>query len=1023
MCQPEQLTKNMQTQTINASVQQQVLPLHEEKKANEQNHPAKNESVQKPTRYLEMMEKKSKITAKIKRISVLRQEIERTENTEQLPELQSLMEEVANLTQEVKEQEPTWEPMLIEVPYIPPHENLYAEEKHHKNGEVTMNVAKLSSKTREELYPVQRRQAFHQQIAINHAHDSKKAHSKACKNALSAIHSYANIDLAKASLDTQNKKLIAARKAIKENRESIRQKMDALQKEELEKSAQIDELRETLERTQDASLQSKIEKLENELGDIRKKIGNLEMDESSLHRYEENFKYICDGLLEVSEEEKKKKHKYHENWDKKENFALHESLLTWKNMKDVPLFPHEPSVEDIQQGAVGDCYAQAALCEMVQRNPQKIKECMRDNGDSVTVRFFKKFDTIDDLPDELRTHFEPGDLLQLDDAHLLLQMLYRLGTYKEEDIQDFISIPWIQNSTLGQRFNQLYVQIQKLQKNSDDNKAEIERLEKEYQDMKLLRNEDIAKRVRRITSVFHDTKILSHPREAIEFVQTLSQDEAMQSFLQTHLKTVREYIQQNPKASLDNTLAKFLYGFCDSFSDEQVDEIVERDRKAINQLDTDYVDTKAVYVTVSKDIPTVFGSDYYNRGPLWVHMIQKAYAASGLHVTEKNLYNLAREKAIEKLGKKYAAKNLDDEKKATLNAEIKRMKEEYRYSYEAIASGSSDIFAQELFGEKPQQAEFHAMTPKKYSDFAATITEDMENIVDTMDLSKIEYNPDYSQEQARGMVKNAVAFLMQCYQAHAIMKLAPYLDAKSATYPMTIEEITEELMRFSEWGPQLDAALKKEKKENPTSFNQNLQEHYTDFMNAFKGIAKPGEEELTKKVQEFIQQMLPFITEELEKQSEKYCIQHRIFEKGKDANGREIALYTPMALKYYEKIEDALAHNKPVCVGTKEFIPDDASIRGLNGEALSNGIVEGHAYTVIGCKEIEGHKFVHLRNPWGSFVRGYKLTRTPNPNGGAPIDKYETQKTDNSGKQDGQFLMELNDFMSRIDQIYGISAE
>lgn len=64
-------------------------------------------------------------------------------------------------------------------------------------------------------------------------------------------------------------------------------------------------------------------------------------------------------------------------------------------MKDVPreqpLFPHEPSLNDIAQGGVGDCYLLAALSAVVNMSPQFIKDCMRDNGDgTVTVRFFEK---------------------------------------------------------------------------------------------------------------------------------------------------------------------------------------------------------------------------------------------------------------------------------------------------------------------------------------------------------------------------------------------------------------------------------------------------------------------------------------------------------------------------------------------------------------------------------------------------------------------------------------------------------
>ncbi len=56
---------------------------------------------------------------------------------------------------------------------------------------------------------------------------------------------------------------------------------------------------------------------------------------------------------------------------------------------NVPLFTHEPTVEDIVQGDVGDCYLLSTLASIVETNPQFIKEMLHENDDhTVTVRFY-----------------------------------------------------------------------------------------------------------------------------------------------------------------------------------------------------------------------------------------------------------------------------------------------------------------------------------------------------------------------------------------------------------------------------------------------------------------------------------------------------------------------------------------------------------------------------------------------------------------------------------------------------------
>ncbi|MDC7292755.1 calpain family cysteine protease [Butyrivibrio sp. DSM 10294] len=61
--------------------------------------------------------------------------------------------------------------------------------------------------------------------------------------------------------------------------------------------------------------------------------------------------------------------------------------LEWKDMSKYPLFAHEPSVNDMAQGQVGDCYALSTIAAIVDMRPSVIKNMMKDNGDTVTVKF------------------------------------------------------------------------------------------------------------------------------------------------------------------------------------------------------------------------------------------------------------------------------------------------------------------------------------------------------------------------------------------------------------------------------------------------------------------------------------------------------------------------------------------------------------------------------------------------------------------------------------------------------------
>lgn len=67
------------------------------------------------------------------------------------------------------------------------------------------------------------------------------------------------------------------------------------------------------------------------------------------------------------------------------------AFSTWSDQRDTPLFSHEPTINDLKQRLVSNCYMVASVGGLVECDPAIIKQCLKDNGDgTVTVRLFER---------------------------------------------------------------------------------------------------------------------------------------------------------------------------------------------------------------------------------------------------------------------------------------------------------------------------------------------------------------------------------------------------------------------------------------------------------------------------------------------------------------------------------------------------------------------------------------------------------------------------------------------------------
>lgn len=136
---------------------------------------------------------------------------------------------------------------------------------------------------------------------------------------------------------------------------------------------------------------------ENLLKEILRKADELKATYGTDPQYAERLSLInglmdpvtknVNGLLEGGTDEKTE---YIIEQPQAEPLSALGSGAKWKDRKDALLFAHEPNINDVRQGGIGDCFFMAAISALVSADPDYVKKMMRDNGDgTVTVRLFQ----------------------------------------------------------------------------------------------------------------------------------------------------------------------------------------------------------------------------------------------------------------------------------------------------------------------------------------------------------------------------------------------------------------------------------------------------------------------------------------------------------------------------------------------------------------------------------------------------------------------------------------------------------
>lgn len=123
--------------------------------------------------------------------------------------------------------------------------------------------------------------------------------------------------------------------------------------------------------------------------------------------------------------------------------------------------------------------------------------------------------------------------------------------------------------------------------------------------------------------------------------------------------------------------------------------------------------------------------------------------------------------------------------------------------------------------------------------------------------------------------------------------------------------------------------------------------------------------------------------------------------------------YSDEAKSVYERIEKGVTNKKLMGAATRDLKGEKSD--GHAGETKLDGVVGGHAFSLLGTQEVEIKgkkvKMIKLRNPWGIGIPIYRINEETNK-----IESYESDE-----KSNGVFLIELTHFMKTFDTLYNVA--
>lgn len=424
---------------------------------------------------------------------------------------------------------------------------------------------------------------------------------------------------------------------------------------------------------------------------------------------------------------------------------------------------------------------------------------------------------------------------------------------------------------------------------------------------------------------------------------------------------------------------------------------------------------KPCYVTVEKTIPVLKsdGQDAFSRGALWVKMIEKAYAASGLHLLGK--INKKRSKEHKDplqyqdfwMSVQRGEQNLDyDDIRSGKTGEIMSMllgKEETR-SYldqnrvDHIADRMGSLLPpimEPTWGPDPTRRYGNDRADSIVYEFLAKRHNGADLADKFVKLKKpVQGDPDFDtlRDEYKDGKKQLGKYIRSC-MIHLdiintlIQKLQPnFMELNSETEIIHLyEKINDMFVHYKQAIGKGGSSLSDEDK-----MIDGVRKNYAteEFKQSFQKISRRQFRDTVNILK--CRHLNRFVKEQQSGQA--------------GAGQAQGSYYIAKERKLYERINSALATGTYVGFGTRKLSDEKT---GLNGESEAGGLVGTHAYSIINTRRktigSTERLFFVVMNPWAEKGVVYDVDA-------ADIHERAVRGIPDGEKEEGVFLLELKKF-------------